>query len=151
MTHKQLQSLLKEYRAIVYELEVKLNATTELLQTELDRLQSTIQSCELTSAVRLPLVMPEISTDTESTPDVTAFCALVDSVTYDELVVIANELKHDELGIWIAFIILTIYQFCKPIVVAAARQSWQSSKQIFKRLEAKSLPYLETLTIKASW
>jgi hypothetical protein len=151
MTHKQLQSLLKEYRAIGYELEVKLNATTEVLQAELDRLQSTIQSCELTSAVRLPLVMHEISTETESTPDVKSFCEFVDSITYDEPVVTADELKHDELGIWIAFIVLAIYQFCEPIVVTAARQSWQILKQLFKRLEVKSLPSLQTFAIKATW
>ncbi len=62
MTHKDLQAILKEYRAIGYDLQVKLNATTQLLQTELNRLQSNPQICELTSAVRLPLVLPEVET-----------------------------------------------------------------------------------------
>jgi hypothetical protein len=62
MTHKDLQAILKEYRSLGYELEVKLNATTEALQTELDRLQSNLHICELTSAVRLPLVLPEVET-----------------------------------------------------------------------------------------
>jgi hypothetical protein len=62
MTHKDLQAILKEYRAIGYDLQVKLNATTQLLQAELDRLQNSHELCELTSAVRLPLVQPEIET-----------------------------------------------------------------------------------------
>lgn len=62
MTHKELQTILKEYRLLGYTLEVKLNASTQTLETELDRLQSNPQICELTSAVRLPLVLPDVET-----------------------------------------------------------------------------------------
>jgi len=40
MTRKQLQDSLKQYRQDGYTLEVKLNAKTELLQAEYDRIQS---------------------------------------------------------------------------------------------------------------
>ncbi len=46
-SYKQLQQQLKEYRELGYELQVKLNAKTELLQAELERLSKHSLVCEL--------------------------------------------------------------------------------------------------------
>jgi hypothetical protein len=47
MMHRDLQVILKEYRAIGYDLQVELNASVQALQTEYDRLTANLQVCEL--------------------------------------------------------------------------------------------------------
>jgi membrane-bound lytic murein transglycosylase B len=126
-----------ELKAAIRAIQAETGIDIPALNSKKDDLQAWLDNY-LASQTELETIKssePEaISTDVEVIPEVTA-----------------DELKHEELGIWIAFIILTIYQFCKPIAIAAARQSWQVSKKIFKRLEAKSLPSLQTFAIKATW
>jgi hypothetical protein len=55
MIHAELKSILKEYRELGYTLEIKLNASTLALQTELDRIQANPQACEL-PVIEIPAI-----------------------------------------------------------------------------------------------
>jgi hypothetical protein len=78
MTHTELRNTLKEYRELGYTLQIKLNATTEKLQAEYDRIQANPEICELTSAVRLPLVLNEL-------PELETECVLICEVNLPEI------------------------------------------------------------------
>jgi hypothetical protein len=166
MTYAELKEVLKAYRDAGHTLEVRLNAKAEVLQAEVERIEALInvtenqEVVEMVEVVENPELSSEIETEVseevieelnfETEPDVTEFCNLVDSITYDEPLTeeiqTSEGLRHEDLGIWVCFILVTLYQFISPIVQLAAIATWRFLKrqllELWKRGLEKIKPHL---------
>src|SRR5688500_4489179 len=70
-SYKQLQQQLKEYRELGYELQVKLNAKTELLQAELERLSKHSLVCELNDGYYAERILTSTRPDSKQVKPIT--------------------------------------------------------------------------------